>query len=147
MIPLKRNLPDFALRWYGDLDLLHRAIAARNDWHMTYITTKMGAARSSKSVSQWFAGKARKAGILRKTAHGLRKTRTILLIQAKATTHQIGAWTGQESLCEIEHYGKKFNKREALTGSNEEHPSSNSTDKVPNLAVKSRQNKYLQMTW
>ncbi len=142
-IPFKRELPDFALGMAEDLKVLHQAIAARNDRHLTYITTFKGAARSSKSVSQWFAAKSRKAGITGKTAHGLRKTRTIALVEVEATTHQIGAWTGHESLKEIEHYAKKFNKRKALSGSKGERQSSNSPDKVPTFAVKSREIKCL----
>jgi hypothetical protein len=58
------------------------------------------------------------------------------LVEAEATTHQIGAWTGHESLKKIEHYAKKFNKRKALTGSNGERQSSNSADRVPTYAIK-----------
>lgn len=135
-IPFKRELPEFAVNMADDLDLLRHAIAARIERHITYITTTKGAARSSKSVSQWFASKARMAGISGKTAHGLRKTRAILLVQARATTHQIGAWTGHESLKEIEAYTKKFNKKMALSGPERERKSSNSLDQVPTLAVK-----------
>ena len=135
-IPFKRELPDFALSMADDLHMLHRAIAARTDRHLTFITTGRGAARSSKSISQWFAKAARSAGISGKTAHGLRKTRTMATVEAEATTHQIGAWTGHESLKEIEHYARAFNKKKALSGSKGERQSSNSLDKVPNFAIK-----------
>jgi integrase len=87
-------------------------------------------------VSPWFASKARKAGIAGKTAHGLRKTRAIALVDAEATHHQVGAWTGHESLKEIEHYAKKFNRRKALTRSKREQESSKPSDSVPKLALK-----------
>ena len=135
-IPFTRDLPDFADSMAADLATLHRAIAARPERHLTYITTFKGAARSPKLVSQWFASKARKAGITGKTAHGLRKTRAIALVEAEATHHQVGAWTGHESLKEIEHDAKKFNRRRALTRSKREQASSKSFDIVPNPAEK-----------
>lgn len=135
-IPFARALPDFADGMAADLATLHAAINARIERHLTYITTFNGAARSPKAVSQWFAEKARKAGITGKTAHGLRKTRAIALVEAEATHHQVGAWTGHESLKEIEHYAKKFNRRKSLTRSKGEQESSKPLDKVPNLTEK-----------
>jgi integrase len=135
-VPFRRELPEFAERMRGDLALLLHAIASPNERHLTFIVTRFGASRSPKAVSQWFAAKARKAGIEARTAHGLRKSRTIALIEAQATTHQTGAWTGHESLKEIEHYGKKYDRRRALSKTNAEHKSSNSFDQVPKSAAK-----------
>lgn len=88
--------------------------------HLTWVTTQTGSSRSSKSATQWFAAAARAAGIKGKTGHGLRSTRAIKLSEAGATTHQIGAWTGHESLSEIEHYSKEANKRRLLSGPDQE---------------------------
>ncbi|WP_112313278.1 tyrosine-type recombinase/integrase [Pseudogemmobacter bohemicus] len=128
-IPYDRELPTFAEDFAEDLAQLHRAINARNDRHVTFMTTRQGASRSAKSVSQWFARKVREAGIEGRTAHGLRKSRTIDLIEAEATTHQIGAWTGHESLKEIENYGKKYGRRRALSKTKKE-------QKVPTIPEK-----------
>lgn len=128
-IPFNRDLPEFAERYAGDLAMLKQAINARNERHMTFLHTAKGAARSSKSVSQWFAAQARKAGITGRTAHGLRKSRAIALAEAEGTSPQIGAWTGHESLKEIERYIRKFNKRKALSRATEE-------QKVPTLPIK-----------
>ena len=128
-IPFDRELPNFAERYAGDLDLLHSAISARNERHMTFLHTQHGKSRSPKSFSQWFAAKARKAAITGRTAHGLRKSRAILLVEAGGTSPQIGAWTGHESLSEIEHYIRKFDKRKALTKTNVE-------QKVPTQTIK-----------
>ena len=135
-VPFRRELPSFAEGRAEDLRLLHQAIDARIDRHLTFLTTRGGASRSPKSVSQWFAAKARDAGIKGKTAHGLRKLRAELCIQDGATTPQVAAWLGHESLKMVEHYGKKFSRRKALSKTNEERKSSNFGDQVPNLAIK-----------
>lgn len=114
-LPFRRELPEFVDCYASDLALLHSAIDARNERHMTFLHTRKGASRSAKSISQWFAAKARKAGIVGRTAHGLRKARAIALAEAGGASPQIGAWTGHESLKEIERYILKFNKRKALS--------------------------------
>ncbi len=119
-IPFRRALPEFAEAFADDLAQLHAAINARNERHMTFLHTRKGASRSSKSVSQWFAAKARKAGIEKRTAHGLRKARAKALAEAGGSAPQIGAWTGHESLKEIERYIRDFSKRKALSRTDEE---------------------------
>ncbi len=111
-IPLRRALPTFADQ--ADLQQLVNAIAAISDRHMTWLTTAKGAARSQKSVSAWFAASARAAGV-QKSAHGLRATRAVMLAEAGATIHQIGAWTGHTSLSEIEHYSQSASRRLLLS--------------------------------
>lgn len=135
-VPFRRELPDFAQAFAGDLDILHLAINARNERHLTFLTTFNGSSRSAKSVSQWFAAKARAAGIVGKTAHGLRKSRAEFAIEAGATTGQVAAWLGQESLQMVEHYSKRFDRKKSLSKTNAEHKSSNSADQVPTKAVK-----------
>ena len=115
-----------------DLAELHRCIAARKERHLVWITTAAGAARSDKAASQWFAAKARAAGLKSRSAHGLRKTRAYALAEAQATEHQIAAWTGHESLAEVKRYTAKFDRRRALSGPQ----SSNSGSNVPSLARK-----------
>lgn len=133
-VPFKRDLPAFAERYAADLAMLHSAIGARNERHLNYLTTRAGASRSAKSFSQWFAAKARAAGLEGKTAHGLRKLRAELSIEAGATTPQVAAWLGHESLKMVEHYGKKFRRREALSKTKTEQESSNFGAKVPKVA-------------
>lgn len=114
-VPYARALPEFAERYAPDLELLHRAVAARGERHLTFLYTRRGGSRSAKSISQWFAAKARKAGLADRTAHGLRKSRAIALVEAGGGSPQIGAWTGHESLREIERYIRKFNRKLALS--------------------------------
>lgn len=75
-----------------------------------------GRARSVKGLSQFVAKSARSAKIPQRTAHGLRKARAVALAENGWTPHQIGAWTGHESLSEITHYTRDANKRAMITG-------------------------------
>jgi len=115
-VPFTRQLPSFALADADDLRMLHAAIDAQPVKHMTYLCTTRGASRSEKAVSNWFAGKARCAGLTNRTAHGLRKSRAIRWAQAGSSSLQIGAWTGHKSLGEIERYCRRYSRRAALTG-------------------------------
>ncbi len=50
-----------------------------------------------------------------KTSHGLRKSRMILHAERGANIHQIAAWSGHETLKEIERYTKRAEKRRLLS--------------------------------
>ncbi|MBB95641.1 MAG: hypothetical protein CML68_13750 [Rhodobacteraceae bacterium] len=114
-IPFRRALPDFTDP--ADLAQLHAATA--NSSHMVWMVTHTGKPRSVKAASSWFAKAAKEAGIEGgKSAHGLRVTRAIKLAEAEASPHQIGAWTGHESLKEIEHYSKQASRKRLLSGNN-----------------------------
>ncbi|WP_126154541.1 tyrosine-type recombinase/integrase [Paracoccus haematequi] len=103
-----------------DLDLLKQAIS-QAPRHMTWLVTKFGAARSHKAFSSWFADAAAKAGLTDgKSAHGLRKARAESLAEAGATTHQIAAWTGHETLSEVQRYSKAANRKRLLSGPDRE---------------------------
>lgn len=132
-IPFNRTLPDFAEGMKEDLDYLHAALNARKDKHMTWMTTTHGKSRSVKAAGQWFAAKARAAGVCGRSAHGLRKSRARALAEAEGTSAQIGAWTGHESLSEIERYIRNFNKRKVLSSTKTEQKVPTHPTKVPNL--------------
>lgn len=119
-VPFTRELPDFADGFVGDLALLHAAIDASAQRHMTYIHTRHGASKSSKSISQWFSAKAQKAGVFQRTAHGLRKTRAEKLFEAGASMGQGQAWTGHDDPRMLMHYAKKYDRRKALSRTNAE---------------------------
>ena len=115
-IPWCRDLPAWAEPMMTDLSLLHEALAARKERHLTFVTTVYGNARSVKSFSQWFSQAAKKAKLpAGRSAHGLRKSRAIALAELGATTHQIAAWTGHESLSEVERYSRKADKKRILS--------------------------------
>ena len=131
-IPFQRALPEFAEGMAADLAFLHRAIYARESKHMTWMTTAHGKSRSVKAASQWFSAKAREAGIEGKSAHGLRKSRARALAEAGGTSAQIGAWTGHQSLSEIERYIRDFSKRKVLSSTKKEQKIPTLAEKVPN---------------
>lgn len=135
-IPFDRALPDFAEGMEEDLAYLHAALAARKDKHMTWMTTAHGKSRSVKAAGQWFAAKARAAGVCGRSAHGLRKSRARALAEAEGTSAQIGAWTGHESLSEIERYIRNFNKRKVLSSTKTEQKVPTQQTKVPKLQKK-----------
>ncbi len=122
-IPFNVALPDFAYNNENiqhDLDQLKQALHSINERHVSIVTTSYGANRSVKGASSWFAKSAREAGIGKRSAHGLRKARALELVYAKATHHEIGAWTGHKSLKEIERYTGEYRKKQLLTSSKEE---------------------------
>jgi len=132
-IPFTRVLPNFAEDMESDLALLHAALNARNERHITWMTTIHGKSRSIKAAGQWFAAKARAAGISERSAHGLRKSRARALAEAEGTSAQIGAWTGHESLSEIERYIRNFNKRKVLSSTKKEQKVPTQPTKVPKI--------------
>ena len=124
-VPMARHVSPLAARLGGDLNHLLNALAARPERHLSYVVTDQGSVRSVKAASQWFSEKAREAGITGKTAHGLRKRRTELLIEAGATRDQVKAWIGHEDDRMIAHYAKKFDRKRALSGTDQERKVSN----------------------
>jgi integrase len=84
-----------------------------------WITTRNGRPRSQKGLSQLISAAASKAGLPDgRSAHGLRKARAISLVYAGWTPHKIGAWTGHDSLKEVEDYTKGVNKRALVSSGN-----------------------------
>lgn len=118
-IPFNRALPDFALGMQADLDLLKTTIA-HAPRHMTWLVTMHGKPRSEKAFSSWFSEAAAAAGIAGKSAHGLRKSRAMALAEAGGTAHQIAAWTGHESLSEVQRYSKAADRKRILSGTDQE---------------------------
>lgn len=85
---------------------------------MTWLVTAYGSARSEKAASNWFSKAYREAGLKdedRRTEHDLRVTCATRMAELGASTHQLGAWTGHESLSEIEDYTKAAAKKALLT--------------------------------
>lgn len=115
-VPMYRDLPGFAEP--RDLEHLIKALDAMASQETVWLATKAGSTRSKKSASQWFSGKARAAGLLPgRTSHGLRKSRMILHAENGASSKQIAAWSGHETLKEIERYVRGADRRRLLTPS------------------------------
>lgn len=107
-------LPAHAAHLSADRDLMHRAIEATRG-QMTFLATRAGRTRSAKAIGGDVSKSARLAGVS-KSAHGLRKTRAVALAEGGATTLEIGAWTGHQSLTEIAHYTRSFSRMQAVMG-------------------------------
>ncbi len=111
-VPWSCALPDYVDQ--TDRDLMLQALAPLAG-HMTFLATKAGRPRSAKAIGNDISSSARKAGVM-KSAHGLRKARATVNAEGGATAHQIGAWTGHESLSEVAHYTRAVDRMRAVMG-------------------------------
>lgn len=108
-----RNCP----AWFGESPDLFAALDAAPR-HMTFLTRRGAAARSAKAARQWFARAARDAGLTGKTAHGLRKLRSIIMIEAGATIDQRMAILGHDTTAQSREYSKNADQRRIISGTN-----------------------------
>lgn len=114
-VPMYRALPHFAET--ADLDQTISAIDAMPVGDLTWLATESGEVRSQKGSSQWFSRAAQQAGLKNRTSHGLRKSRMILHAENGASTKEIAAWSGHETLAEIERYIRSADRRRLLSPS------------------------------
>ncbi len=113
-VPWTCALPHYAEGMVDDLSMMFDAIAPFAG-HMTFIATKEGQGRSAKALGTMIRDACAKAGVA-KSAHGLRKARATALADGGATTHEIAAWTGHDTLSEVQRYTEAANRRRAVTG-------------------------------
>jgi integrase len=85
------------------------ALAPRGD--LAFILTQYGKTFSKKGFGQWFNEKARKAGLVDRTAHGIRKGGATIAAENGATIHQLMAVFGWMTEQMAIHYTKKANRR------------------------------------
>lgn len=111
-VPLTADAP----AWAEPDQHLASAIAAQRSRHMTWIVTASGKARSAKAFGAWIGVAARAAGIEGKTAHGLRKSRGVVMRENGATIDQRMAWLGHDSASEAHHYGRAADVRRIISG-------------------------------
>jgi len=116
-IPLTSPMSGWLSAFAEDQRLLLECLPKPQERQL-WIVTQNGRPRGSNGFTNWFSAAAKDAGLVGRSAHGLRKTRAIRLVLAGATPHQVGAWTGHSSLSEIEHYTRGASRRLALIGSN-----------------------------
>ncbi|MCJ8139380.1 tyrosine-type recombinase/integrase [Falsirhodobacter halotolerans] len=134
-VPWTCTLPAHAARGVGDRDMLHDALKASDNGHMTFLATREGRTRSHKSLGHMIAEAASDAGFDR-SAHGLRKSRAVFLAEGGANPHQIGAWTGHLSLSEVQHYTKSASRKLAVIGTEQDQNSVNSPQPTVNRQSK-----------
>lgn len=128
-IPVTAPAPD----WAEPDGHLVATINARPERHAVFMVTAFGQPRSIKGTSQWFSAAARAAKIEGKTAHGLRKLRAQIMAENGATTHQIAAWTGHESLGEVARYSRASDRRRTIAGTESGNRSGNSEKNSSNI--------------
>jgi integrase/recombinase XerD len=114
-VPWTCALPAYAAGMEADRDAMHAAIAAHPSGHLTWLATAWGRPRSAPGLGNLMTAAAQAAG-LAKSAHGLRKARSVALAEAGATAHQISAWTGHETLREVARYTRAADRRRAVIG-------------------------------
>jgi integrase/recombinase XerD len=83
---------------------------------MTFLATAQGRGRTAKGLSNLISAAAKDAGIVDRSAHGLRKSRTIALVDGGATESQGMAWTGHLTSDEFVYYSRGRNRRAAVIG-------------------------------
>ena len=86
----------------------------------TYLETAGGKPRSKKGLSNVISAAARKAGIEKRSAHGLRKSRLTILAEFGASVHVIMAWGGHKTLSEAQEYIKSANMKKVLIGTEQD---------------------------
>lgn len=78
---------------------------------MLFLITRWGAGYEAGSFGNWFRGACRRAGLLDRSAHGLRKSAATRLADAGCTEAQIKAVTGHKTSKEVERYTKARDQR------------------------------------
>lgn len=81
-----------------------------------FVLTEAGKPRSQKGFSQWFAAAAREAGLVKLTAHGLRKYRMNALAEVGASVLVMQSWVGHVTLDEVQEYTRRADRKRALRG-------------------------------
>lgn len=113
-VPWTNPLPSFAEPYEAERAMMFRALAARQQRHFTFLATAYGKTRSEKAIGNLVSEAARAAGLVDKTAHGLRVTRAVALADGGASILQIMAWTGHLTSKEIERYTRRYARRNAV---------------------------------
>lgn len=101
--------------WYEADEHLARCLAAAPK-HMTFITTRTGAARSHKGAAQWFSRACDAAGLPELSAHGIRKHRASVFKENGATPEQRMAVLGHETQSEAARYSKSAELKKIVSG-------------------------------
>jgi hypothetical protein len=114
-VPWSCALPTWAEAWE---DERHCVLAAMgNGGGFTFLETVEGRVRSPKGLSNLISEAARQAGV-RKTAHGLRKTRLRRIAEACGSAHAIMSWGGHVTLSEAQEYCRSADLRRVVMGQN-----------------------------
>jgi site-specific recombinase XerD len=100
-----------------DIDIpLHPALAesiaaAKVSTNMTFLLTEFGKPFTANGFGNKFKDWCRQADLPHCSAHGVRKATSTALADAGATSHEIMAITGHQTLEEVERYTKASNRK------------------------------------
>lgn len=90
---------------------LEASLAAVPKDQMLFLPTHTGAPFTAKGYSNWFSEAARKAGLVRCTAHGLRKTGATRIADGGYSEAVIMSWTGHKTSKEVRRYTEARDQR------------------------------------
>jgi integrase len=102
-----------------DIDIpLHPALAesiaaAKVSANMTFLLTEFGKPFTANGFGNKFKDWCRQADLPHCSAHGIRKATATALADAGATPHEIMAFTGHQTLEEVERYTKAANRKKS----------------------------------
>lgn len=116
-VPWTSALPDWGYLLEEDRQVL---MACLPKGVFTYLETAGGKPRTKKGLSNVISVAARKAGIEKRSAHGLRKSRLTILAEFGASVHVIMAWGGHKTLSEAQEYIKSANMKKVLIGTEQD---------------------------
>jgi integrase len=128
-VPWTCPLAEWADSFQADLDHLHQVLPTDC---FTYLETSQGKSRSAKGLSNLISSSAKKAGIERRTAHGLRASRLTAIAEAGAQANAIMAWGGHKTLSEAQKYIASADRKKLIMGTEQDRNSANTSVKLAN---------------
>ncbi|NEX45222.1 tyrosine-type recombinase/integrase [Pseudotabrizicola algicola] len=111
-VPWTCALPPFAAE--ADRQTMLAAIAPYAG-HLCFVPARDGRIRSVKSATQMMLKACAEAKVTA-TSHGLRKTRSALIIESGGSATDSAAWTGHISRKMAEHYQREYDRHAAVMG-------------------------------
>lgn len=98
------------------LPILHEVIAASPTGDLTFLVTEFGRPFTANGFGNWFRRRCNEVGLHQCSAHGLRKAGAARAAENGATTHELMAIFGWQTVKEAERYTKSA-ERKRLAGS------------------------------
>ncbi len=105
----RRNKPK--ARELPILPQLRIAIDATPSGHLSYLVTEFGKPFTANGFGNWFKKRCREADLEHCSAHGLRKAGATFAANNGATTKQLMAIFGWETIKEADHYTRKADRK------------------------------------
>lgn len=118
-IPWTSALPDYALGWADDREMMHEAIKCLSGG-LTFLQTAAGKPRSVKGLGNIISEAARDAKLDGRSAHGLRKSRLTLIAECGGSAHSIMAWGGHKTLAEAQKYTASAQMKRLVMGTEQD---------------------------